>query len=217
MIRRPPRSTQSRSSAASDVYKRQATRFAGTTAVTRAVLTNVVASAERFHSTEEAGVKYAPFTVSVNAAAPSVTDAGLTPLAAGVDGITVNVIGLVTSPLGLVTVIGTTPAFTSKLAGTDALTCPASPNVVSTAVPFQRTTQLAAKLVPVMTIASAAVPAPAEAGVSERMVGRGGSIARVTLLDTAPPGFKTVTLALTPARTLTRSAVTNPVTCVPLV
>src|SRR5450756_112720 len=176
MIRRPPRSTQSRSSAASDVYKRQATRFAGTTAVTRAMVTNVVVSAERFHSTVEAGAKYAPFTVSVNAGAPSVTDAGLTPLAAGVDGITVNVIGLVISPPGLVTVIGTRPAFTSRLGGTDTLTCPASANVVSTAVPFQRTTQLEAKLVPVMTIAIAVPPATAEAGVSERMVGRGGSI-----------------------------------------
>ena len=37
-----------------------ATRFAGTTAVTCAVLTNVVASAELFHNTVDAGVKYAP-------------------------------------------------------------------------------------------------------------------------------------------------------------
>src|SRR5664280_1071007 len=193
-----------------------ATRFAGTTAVACAVLTKVVASAAPFHSTVDAGAKYPPFTVSVNAGAPSVTDAGLTPTATGVDGITVNVTGLVTSPLGLVRVIGNTPALTSRLAGTDALTCAASANVVATAVPFQRTTQLAAKLLPAMTIANAGPPAAAEAGVSERMAGRGGSIGRMTLLLSAPPGLRTVMLALVPARTPTRSAVTNAVTCTPL-
>ena len=127
-----------------------------------------------------------------------------------------NVMGLATSPLGLVTVIGTTPAFTSRLPGTDAIRRPASLNAVSTALPFQRTTQLEAKLLPVMTIVTAGEPAAAETGLSERMTGRGGSIAMVTLLDTAPPGFITVTAALTPARTFTRSAVTIAVTCVPL-
>src|ERR1035441_8059598 len=168
-----------------------ATRFAGTAAVTCAVLTNVVASADPFHSTVDAGAKYAPLTVSVKAGAPAVTDAGLTPTTTGVDGITVNVIGPVASPLGLVTVIGTAPAFTSRLAGTVALTCAASANVVSTAVPLQRTTQLAEKVLPVMTIATATPPAAAEAGASERMAGRGGSMARVTLLLSAPPGFRT--------------------------
>src|ERR1019366_9668231 len=42
-----------------------ATRFAGTAAVTCAVPTNVVASADPFHSTVDAGAKYAPLTVSV--------------------------------------------------------------------------------------------------------------------------------------------------------
>ena len=113
-----------------------------------------MASAERFHTTVDAGVKYAPLTVSVNAAAPAVTAAGtdqpLRPLAWR--GRPANVTGFVTRPLGLVTVLAIAPAFTSRLAGTVALKSPESPNVVPTAVPFHRATQLEAKLLPVMRI-----------------------------------------------------------------
>ena len=60
-----------------------------------------------------------------------------------------------------------------SLAGIAAVTCPALTNVVVRAAPFQRTSEVATKLLPFTVSVNAAPPAAVLVGASEVSVGTG--------------------------------------------
>jgi hypothetical protein len=128
----------------------------------------------------------------------------------------VKVTAAAASPLGLVTVMATAPTLDSMGAVAAIFRWAESMKAEATGEPFQRATQLTAKLAPVTPTSRPSLPAGALAGVSESMEGRGGSSTKVRALETAPPGLTTVMAAPTPARRVSRSDGTNPITCVPL-
>jgi len=98
---------------------------------------------------------------------------------------------------GLKTVTLAEFAEATLAAGTCAEMATPVPYVVTRSVPSQRTTELGTKFVPAMTSWKAALPAGAEGGVSEVMVGA-EFIVNVWPADVPPPGsgLKTVTAAV---------------------
>src|SRR6267142_1978970 len=126
-------------------------------------------------TTDEPATKFVPFTVNVNAASPTVADVGLRPVVVGTgfgDAEIVNVWALEVPPPGaaLNTVTDAVPAVTRSVAGMDAVSCDAEPNIVVRLAPFHRTTdEPAAKFVPFTVNVNAAPPTGADVGL--RLVG----------------------------------------------
>jgi len=99
----------------------EAMRLAGTAAVSCVELTLVVARAELFQFTTALESKLAPFTVSVNAEPPTVTEDGLMVVMLGAGSWIVKVLTALV-PAFVVTVMLEVPAEAIKLAGTLAVT-----------------------------------------------------------------------------------------------
>jgi hypothetical protein len=106
-----------------------------------------------------------------------------------------NVAVLEVTPLGLIRVTMAAPPAASRFAGTVAVTCVALTKVVDRGKPFQRKTQLVAKLTPVAVRVNEAEPSVVKAGERAEIMGRSGSTVKVRMLETAPPGLETVTAA----------------------
>lgn len=118
--------------------------------------------------------------------------------------------------VGLNTVTVAVPTVATSEAGTEAVIEVALTNVVVSGIPFQFTTEVLTKLVPISMSVKAELPAPAELGASEVSVGEGLLIVKVCADDVPPLGaaLKTVTMAL-PARAMSEAG-TVAVTEVPL-
>ncbi len=137
--------------------------LAGIAAVTWPAFTNVVVRAAPFQRTSEVPTKLLPFTVSVKPAPPAGVLGGASDVSAGIAGaLMVNDTAFEVPPpgVGFTTVTGTVPWVTISLAGIAAVTRPAFTNVVVRATPFQRTCEVATKLLP-FTVSVNAAPRPA--------------------------------------------------------
>jgi hypothetical protein len=85
------------------------------------------------------------------------------------------------SSSGFSTVIEAVPTVVTSLAGIEAVSCVLRTKVVVLAVPFHRTTELAAKLVPVTMRVNPAAPCCSDEGL------------RPVILGSAAPAFATLT------------------------
>src|SRR5262245_41993309 len=129
--------------------------------------TNVVVRSAPFQRTTELTTKEVPFTDSVNGPPPAGAEAGLMLLAAGMGLLvlmTVKVCGLEIPAPGLNTTTSDIPPTAMSTAGIAAVSRVADTNVVLRSKPFQRTTELLAKLVPFTVSTKLAPPAVAVDG-----------------------------------------------------
>ena len=138
--------------------------LAGAKAVNCVASISVVTSGEPFHSTTAPERKPEPLTVNVNAGPPAATEAGAMLVTVGACVVIGNVAVLEVTPLGLIRVTMAAPAAATRFAGTVAVACVALAKVVERGEPFQRRTQLVAKLTPVAVRVNDAEPSVAEAG-----------------------------------------------------
>jgi hypothetical protein len=159
-----------------------AIRAAVTVAVSCVDETNVVVSAVPFQFTVEVETKFVPVTVKVNCAPPAVAQVGLIELVVGTGLLIVNVCGFDVPPpgAGFTTVTDAVPAFATRAAVTVAVSCVEETNVVVKAVPFQRTDEVATKLVPFTVRVNCGDPARHELGLIELVVGTGLPIVNVS-------------------------------------
>jgi hypothetical protein len=156
------------------------------------------ASAVPFHNTFEPARKPAPVTDTVMLPDPAGAVSGLMLSIRGAGAAIVTGIAFDIVPFGFATVTVAVPPAAISSAGTAAVTCTALPKLVVKGEPFHRTTQFAAKFAPLAVSVNGPAPAVRLAGVIAVRDGRGNSIAILSALDTAPPGFTTVTLADAP-------------------
>src|SRR5438067_3846834 len=112
-------------------------RVADTVAVSCVEETKVVVSAAPFQFTIEVEMKFMPFTVNVNCGSPAAAQVGLSELMVG-PALIVNVCAPDVAPHPP-TVIEAVPGTTMRAAGTVAVRCLESTNVVTSGVPFQYT------------------------------------------------------------------------------
>ena len=159
-----------------------AIRAVVTVAVTCVEEPNVVASVVPFHLTVEVETKFVPVTVNVNCPPPAVAQVGLIELVVGIGLLIVNVCGFDVPPpgAGFTTVTDAVPAFATRAAVTVAVSCVEETNVVVKAAPFQRTDELATKLVPFTVRVNCGDPARHELGLIELVVGTGLPIVNVS-------------------------------------
>jgi hypothetical protein len=134
--------------------------------------------------------------VSVNAAPPTVAEAGLSVVTTGAGGLIVNALCPETMPPELATVTPALPALAIKLAGTAAVSCVPLTTVVVSAVPFHCTVEELKKSVPLTVSVKAGPPAVAEAGLRLVIVGTGTATVTWTALEALPTVFATVMLAV---------------------
>jgi len=179
-------------------------RAAGTVAVSRVAETKVVVSGLPFQFTVEPETKLVPLTVKVNCEPPAVAQVGLSEVIVGTGLLMVKVCAFDVPPpgAGFTTVTEAVPAFATRAAVTVAVSCVEETNVVVKAVPFQRTDEVETKLVPFTVRMNCADPAKHELGLIEVIVGTGLLIVNITVFDTGPLEFLTVTFAVPPTATL---------------
>ena len=189
---------------------------AGIAAVSWVALTKVVVRFAPFQRTTEPLTKLLPFTVSVKAGPPATALLGESVVNVGVEApVIVKVRALETAPPGFCTVTEALPAAAMSAAVIAAVSWVALTKVVVRFAPFQRTTEPLTKLLPFTVSVKAGPPAAALPGESEVKVGvEAPVIVKVRALETAPPGFCTVTEAL-PAAAMS-AAVIAAVSCVAL-
>jgi len=98
----------------------------------------------------------------------------------------------------LKTVTFAVPAVATSLAEMAASNRVLETKVVRRSLPFQRTTELVTKFVPVMVSVNPPLPATVVAGLMAVIVGNGFVMVNVTAPDSPPPGagLKTVTFAV---------------------
>ena len=173
---------------------------AGICAVSWVLLTKVVVRSAPFQRTTELLMKFVPLTVNVNAAPPAVSELGLTLLMVGVGFVCVTVkLNALDAPppppppaeAGLNTVTCAVPALAISAAVICAVSWVALPNVVLRSAPFQRTTELLMKFVPLSVNVNAAPPAKAELGLRLASVGAGfaGTVmVKLAAAEAPPPG-----------------------------
>ena len=155
-----------------------------------------------FQRTIDDGLKFVPVVVSVNAALPATALVGATELSVGSGLLTVNVTAPEIPPpgVGVNTVTDGVPPTAISAAVICAWSCVALIYVVVRLLPFQRTTDVIAKFVPVAVSVKAAAPAAALVGEIELSVGTGfvAVMVNVATLDVPPPGvgLNTVTEAV---------------------
>jgi hypothetical protein len=174
-----------------------ATFAVGTAADSDVLLLNVVTSAVPFQSTVEVLTKPLPVTESENPDWPAVKEFGEMDVSVGVGLLTVNVCAVDVPPAGrgLNTVTEFEPAAVKSAAGTVAVRVVVFVKEVLSGVPFQLTTELLTKFVPVSVIPVATAPTVAELGAMDVSAGAGLLIAKLCPVDVPPPGvgLKTVT------------------------
>src|SRR5439155_1572193 len=122
--------------------------------------------------------RFVPVTVSVKAGPPAVAEVGVSPVDVGTGllaAVIVNVCGFDMPPpgAGLKIVTDADPAAAISAAEMAAESCVAETYVVARSAPFQRTTELVTRFVPVTVSVKAGPPAVAEVGVSPVDVGTG--------------------------------------------
>jgi hypothetical protein len=175
---------------------------AGTDAVSDVALPNVVVSGEPFQFATEPATKFVPVSVSVKAEPPAAADVGAIEVSVGVGLLMVNVCAVDVPPpgVGVNTVTEDVPTRATSDAGTVAVSEVALPNTVTSAVPFQFTTEPLTKLVPVTVSVNVESPAVAEVGRMDVRTGAGLLTVNVCA-DEVPPagrGLKTVTEKVPP-------------------
>src|SRR5207237_728186 len=126
----------------------------------------------------ELGTRFVPVTVSVNAGPPATAEDGFSPVAVGtglLGAVMVNVSALDVPRPGerWIGVAWAVPAAAMSPAAMAAVSCVADTCVVARAAPFQRTTELGTRFVPVTVSVNAGPPATAEDGLSPVAVGTG--------------------------------------------
>jgi hypothetical protein len=184
--------------------------LAAMAAVSWVAETKVVVRGLPFHWTTESVMKPVPFTVRVKAAAPTVREVGLRLEIVGAGGLLIVKVRALEVPppgAGLTTVTWAVPAVAMSPAAMAAVSWVAETKVVARGLPFQRTTELELKPLPVTVSVNAALPAYAVAGLRLVVVGTGLLTVKDSAFEVPPPGagVTTVTLA-TPA--VARSLVT---------
>src|SRR5213594_3310464 len=146
-------------------------------AVTWAELTKVVERSAPFQRTTDVEMKLLPLTVSVKPAPPAMAEVGLmlVMLGTGFAAVIVNVTEFEVPPPGdgLKTVTAALPALAMSLCGIEAVSWPALTKVVERSAPFQRTTDVEMKLLPLTVSVKPAPPAMAEVGFMLVMLGTG--------------------------------------------
>lgn len=135
-------------------------------------------------------------TVNVKAGPPAVAEEGLKPEIEGVGALMVKDAPLEVAPPGFITVTVALPGETIRLAPTDAITWLPLTYAVVNEDPFQSTVAPERKPEPLTARVNAGPPAVAELGLSPEMEGVGALIVNVSAFDVAPPGLRTVMLAL---------------------
>src|SRR6266404_29508 len=178
-----------------------ATSAAAMAAVSCVALTKVVVRAAPFQRTPEALTKLLPFTVSVNAAPPTLALEGESDVSDGAGVVIVNVWAPDVPPStpGIVTVTWALPAAAISEAGIAAVTCVGLTRVVVRAAPFQRTLAPMSYPVPVSVSVNPAPPVVALEGASAVSVGPPALTGKVTAADVPPPGPGVVTVTFTMA------------------
>jgi hypothetical protein len=165
---------------------------AGMAAVSVVAEPKVVGRTLPFHWTTELVMKFVPVTVSVKAGPPAVADEGLIPLVVGTGlaATIVNVCPFEVPPpgVGLRTVTVRVAAEAMSVAVMAAVSCVAETYVVVRLEPFQRTTEVGTKLLPVTVSVKAGPPAVVEVGLSPLVVGTGLLMVKVRAPDVPPPG-----------------------------
>lgn len=163
------------------------------------LLTYVVDAGTPFQFTTEVFRKFAPFTVRVNAAPPTIALVGEMEAAVGLALSMVKVVALDVPPPGpcVSTATGTAAAVVTSDAEIDAVTLALLTNVVVSAEPFQfMADAVFTKLEPFTVSTNVALPAVLLTGEIVVMAGVGLSIVKVSAFEVPPPGagFETVTL-----------------------
>src|SRR6267143_5645078 len=178
-----------------------ATSAAAMVAVSWVALTKVVVRAAPFQRTPEALTKLLPFTVSVNAAPPTLALEGESDVSDGAGVVIVNAWAPDVPPStpGIVTVTWALPAAAISEAGIAAVTWVGLTRVVVRAVPFQRTLAPMSYPVPVSVSVNPAPPVVALEGDSAVSVGPPALTGKVTAADVPPPGPGVVTVTFTMA------------------
>jgi hypothetical protein len=143
----------------------EAIRLAGTKAVSRVALTNVVRSTVPFHCNVAPAANPLPFTVNVNAEPPAVAELGLRLLMAG-RGLIVNEAPADVAPL-LPTVTVAVHGEAIRLLLTVAVNLVEFMNVLGKAAPFHCTTAPAANPLPLTVRVKADPPAISLLGLSD--------------------------------------------------
>ena len=170
----------------------------GTEAVNCVLLTKVVGNGcappiPRY--TVAPGTKLEPITVRVNPK-PAVTVAGEMLVIAGTGELMVMLKAKDDVPPGSVAVICPVPGCIRKLDVSIALTWVELTKVVTSATPLKYTVVPGRKLVPVTIKVIGPLPSITVGGETLVIVGVGGVIARLTALETAPPGLDAVICAV---------------------
>jgi hypothetical protein len=185
-------------------------------AVTCVALTNVVVFAFPLNFTAELATNPDPFTVSVNAAPPTVALVGERVVIVGAGLLMVKVEPADVPPpgAGFVTVTEGVPAVAMSAAVIAAVTCVALTNVVVLAAPLKFTTDVATKFVPFTVSVNAAPPAVALDGASEVIVGTELLTVKFEGAEAPPPGPGLLTTTGKDPPVAMSAAVTAIVTCV---
>ena len=155
-----------------DALPTLAMREADTVAVSCVEETKVVASAVPFQFTVESETNLVPLTVNVKSAPPAIAQVGLSELIIGVP-LIVNVTAFDVAPQvpGFTTAIEAVPGLAMLAFGTVAVSRVEETNVVVSEVPFHFTVEPETKFVPVTVNVNPLLPAMAQVGLSELMVG----------------------------------------------
>ena len=168
-------------------------------------------------------MKFVPFTVSVNEAAPAVILAGEREVAVGtgLEGmgsmVKIEILELPPPGVPLKTVILADPALTTRGAAMAAVNCIEFTNEVVRAEPFHLTTDPLIKLVPFTVRVKAGLPAVVFAGEMDIIAGTGLLPAVVMMkgkaFDVPPPGSGVTTVTVAVPAIVIRAAFTTAVNC----
>ena len=152
-----------------------ATSLAGMAAVSCVLETKVVGRSLPFQRTTAPLTKFVPVMVRVNPPLPATVVDGLMAVIVGDGFVMVKVAALDVPPpgVGLKTVTFAVPAVATSLAEMAASNRVLETKVVRRSLPFQRTTELVTKFVPVMVSVNPPLPATAVDGLMLLIVGNG--------------------------------------------
>ena len=164
-----------------------ATSLAGMAASNRVLETKVVGRSLPFQRTTELLTKFVPVMVRVKPPLPATAEDGLMAVIVGTGllawMVKVAVLDVPPPGAGLKTVTFAVPAVATSLAGIVAVSTVLETKVVVRGLPFQRTTELVTKFVPVMMRVNPPLPATVVDGLIVVIVGDGFVMVKVAVLD----------------------------------